>query len=106
MATIIMKVIHRCVHTCFAIVVACCVFALIAHANVEDSVGKQVSDSKIRHSFLITGPDTALIDESGEIVWRCKGGSRDGFALANGTIGVYEKDKLGLDSKSKQCGRN
>ena len=94
MATIIMKVIHRCVHTCFAGMVACSVFALIAHANVEDSAGKQVSDSKIRHSFLITGPDTALIDESGKIVWRCKGGSRDGFALANGNFVIAWKNEV------------
>jgi hypothetical protein len=74
--------------------VACSVFALIAYANADDSAGKQVSDSKIRHSFLITGPDTALIDESGKIVWRCKGGSRDGFALANGNFIIAWKNEV------------
>ena len=94
MVTIIKKLIHRFVHTCFVGMVPCSVFALVAHANVDDLVGKQVSDSKIRHSFLITGPDTALIDESGKIVWHCKGGSRDGFALANGNFVIAWKNEV------------
>ena len=48
--------------------------------------GKQVSDSGIRHSFLICGNRTVLINEDSEIVWQTKGYGRDGFVLPNGHI--------------------
>jgi hypothetical protein len=52
--------------------------------------GKQVSESGIRHSFLITGSKTAIIDEECQIVWEAKGRSRDGFVLDNGNILVSQ----------------
>jgi outer membrane protein assembly factor BamB len=72
----------------------CCTFALFSQVDAENPVGKQVSDLKIQHSFLITGPDTALIDESSKIVWRCRGDSRDGFALANGNFLIAWKNEV------------
>ena len=48
--------------------------------------GKQLSDSGIRHSFLVTGSKTAIIDEENKIVWQTKERSRDGFVLPSGNI--------------------
>jgi hypothetical protein len=48
--------------------------------------GKQVSESGIRHSFLICGNPTALVNEKNEIVWQTKGYGRDGFVLKSGNI--------------------
>ncbi len=59
-----------------------------------EPVGRQVSDSGIKHSFLIAGPDTALIDEGGRILWRCRGGARDGFALKNGNFLIAWKNEV------------
>lgn len=53
--------------------------------------GKQVSESGIRHSFLITGPVmTAIFDENSDIVWRVEGTSRDGYVLDNGNVLVSD----------------
>ena len=71
-----------------------CSFVIITKVVAETPIGRQVSEFQIQHSFLVTGPDTALIDESGEIVWRCKGGSRDGFALANGNFVIAWKNEV------------
>ena len=48
--------------------------------------GKQVSESGIRHSFLICGNPTALVNEKNEIVWQTKGYGRDGFVLKSGNV--------------------
>lgn len=50
----------------------------------ETSFGRQVSESGIRHSFLITGSRTAIINEQNQIEWEVPGRSRDGFVLPNG----------------------
>lgn len=49
---------------------------------------RQVSDTGIRHSFLVTGSATAvwLFDEESEVVWEVAGYSRDGYVLDNGNI--------------------
>ena len=48
--------------------------------------GRQVSDSGIRHSFLIAGNPTALVGENGKLQWRTKGKARDAFVLENGNV--------------------
>lgn len=48
--------------------------------------GQQISESGIRHSFLMTGSKTAIVGEDGEIVWEVPGKSRDGEVLANGNV--------------------
>ncbi|MDA8806066.1 hypothetical protein N9N55_02465 [Opitutales bacterium] len=48
--------------------------------------GKQVSQSGIKHSFLICGNKTVLLNENSEIVWQTEGYGRDGFILPNGHI--------------------
>jgi hypothetical protein len=48
--------------------------------------GIQVSDSGIRHSFLVCGKFTAIFDEDSKIVWRTQGYARDGMVLKNGNV--------------------
>jgi len=52
----------------------------------KPAFGKQVSESGIRHSFLICGNPTALVNENNEIVWQTKGYGRDGFVLKSGNV--------------------
>ena len=54
--------------------------------KANPTFGKQVSESGIRHSFLICGNPTALVNEKNEIVWQTKGYGRDGFVLKSGNI--------------------
>jgi hypothetical protein len=48
--------------------------------------GKQVSQSGIKHSFLICGNRTVLLNENSEIIWQTEGYGRDGFVLPHGHI--------------------
>ena len=52
--------------------------------KANPTFGKQVSESGIRHSFLICGNPTALLNEKSEIIWQTKGYGRDGFVLKSG----------------------
>ncbi len=52
----------------------------------QEPTGRQVSADGIRHSFLVTGARTAIIDEDSKVVWQVKGRSRDGFVLPNGNV--------------------
>ena len=54
--------------------------------KANPTFGKQISESGIRHSFLICGNPTALVNEKNEIVWQTKGYGRDGFVLKSGNI--------------------
>jgi hypothetical protein len=47
---------------------------------------RQVSSEGIRHSILICGKLTQLINEKSEVVWQVNESSRDGSVLANGNI--------------------
>jgi hypothetical protein len=44
------------------------------------------SASAVRHSYLVLGGKTAIIDEDGKVQWEFRGGSRDGFVLPNGNV--------------------
>ena len=46
----------------------------------------QVSATGIRHSILLCGNTTVLINEENEVVWEVAKPSRDGYALTNGNI--------------------
>ena len=48
--------------------------------------GEQISESGIKHSFLVTGHRTAIVGEDCEVSWEVKEGSRDGEVLANGNV--------------------
>ena len=47
---------------------------------------RQVSSTGIRHSILLCGNTTVLINEQNEVVWEVAKPSRDGYVLANGNI--------------------
>lgn len=40
----------------------------------------------IKHSYLVLGAKTAIIDEDGNAAWEYAGGSRDGFVLPTGNV--------------------
>jgi hypothetical protein len=40
----------------------------------------------IRHSYLVMGKKTAIIDEQGQVVWEHSGSTRDGFVLPSGNV--------------------
>lgn len=48
--------------------------------------GRQVSESGIKHSFLIAGYPTVLVGEDGKVKWQIPGKARDGYVLENGNI--------------------
>jgi outer membrane protein assembly factor BamB len=41
---------------------------------------------EVSHSFLATGPDTAIIDPAGQTIWSYPGGSRDAWVLPSGNV--------------------
>lgn len=59
------------------------------------------AQEKIKHSYLVLGGKTAIIDENDQVVWEYAGGSRDGFVLPNGNVllaysnRVEEVDRMG-----------
>ena len=63
-----------------------CLFLCTAAVGQDAPFGQQVSETGIKHSFLVTGSMTAIIDEDNKIIWQAKGRSRDGFVLENGNI--------------------
>lgn len=58
----------------------------LASVAIAAPFGEQISETGIKHSFLITGIKTALIDEECNITWEIKEKSRDGSVLPNGNI--------------------
>lgn len=54
---------------------------------------RQVSSKGIRHSILICGKTTQLINENSEVVWEAKESSRDGYVLSNGNI-LYSSNNV------------
>lgn len=80
--------------------------------------GIQVSDSGIRHSFLVCGRVTAIFNEDSEVVWSTPGSARDGMVLENGNVLLSIKNvakefrkgtqevvwSYSLDSRNKELG--
>lgn len=48
--------------------------------------GEQLSDAGIRHSFLLTGNRTAIVEEDCRVSWEMPGKSRDGEVLESGNV--------------------
>ena len=61
-------------------------FSFAKNETSTPNFGKQVSQSGIKHSFLICGNRTVLLNENSEIIWQTEGYGRDGFVLPNGHI--------------------
>ena len=49
-------------------------------------IGEQISATGIRHSLLICGNFTGILNEDNEVMWRGPDGSRDGMVLPNGNV--------------------
>jgi len=60
--------------------------------------------SSIRHSILIAGGFTGIVDEQGKEVWKTRGGSKDATMLANGHLLITYKDMVvEFDENKKEC---
>ncbi|MGC6427901.1 MAG: hypothetical protein ACON5H_13025 [Akkermansiaceae bacterium] len=73
----------------FTINIALLLAATLTPASAKEAkptFGKQVSESGIKHSFLIAGNPTVLVGEDGEVKWRIPGKARDGYVLKNGNV--------------------
>ena len=62
---------------------------------------RQVSNEGIRHSILICGKITQLINENSDVIWEVKESSRDGYVLSNGNI-LYSSKKCGQRSYERK----
>ncbi len=56
----------------------------------------------IRHSYLVLGAKTAIIDEAGKAIWEYSGGSRDGFVLPNGNVLLAFANRVEEITREKQ----
>jgi hypothetical protein len=76
-----------------------CVGYLVAIALFSPLLAAQ---EKIKHSYLVLGGKTAIIDENDQVVWEHAGGSRDGFVLPNGNVLLaYSQRVEEVDRKRK-----
>ncbi len=78
---------------CISTRVVCLFVALlgigVSSAQAQDVAPiRQVSESGIKHSFLVTGSNDAvyLFGEDNEVVWSTPGSSRDGYVRDNGNV--------------------
>ena len=62
----------------------------------------RAEDPAIRHSYLVMGTKTAIIDEDGKAIWEHRGGSRDGFVLPNGNVLVAFSDVVEEITRTKE----
>ena len=56
----------------------------------------------IRHSYLVMGGHTAIIDEDGKAAWEYAGGTRDGFVLPNGNLLLAFSDRVEEVTRDKK----
>ena len=56
----------------------------------------------IRHSYLVMGGRTAIIDEDGKAEWEYAGGTRDGFVLPNGNVLLAFSDRVEEVTRDKK----
>lgn len=52
--------------------------------GVTHAATQQRSHLDIRHAYLVTGAQTAIISETDQILWRNLRGTRDGCVLESG----------------------
>ena len=80
--------------------------ALVAFACLWSVSPAQCADepaaSTIKHSYLVMGGKTAIIDEDGKSQWEYNGGVRDGFILPNGNALLAWSDRVEEVTKEKQ----
>jgi uncharacterized protein YndB with AHSA1/START domain len=54
--------------------------------TVPASAAEQKSADGIKHSFLVTGGETYIVDEESKVTWTYPSASRDGWVLENGNV--------------------
>lgn len=69
-------------------------FVLTLSLTPLSSVSGAEPEAAIRHSYMVLGAKTAIIDEDGKAVWEYAGGSRDGFVLPNGNVLLAYSDRV------------
>ena len=74
--------------------VSCLVFALVVNTVVLGHAQEKNEQQVIRHSVLMAGGFTGIIDEEGREVWKTKGGAKDATRLDNGHILITYKDHV------------
>lgn len=82
----------------FAFVFALSLVAVSSAFGVEQ-------EPPVRHSYLVLGAKTAIIDEDGKAVWEYAGGSRDGFVLPNGNVLLAYSDRVEEVTRDSQVVR-
>jgi len=93
-------------------------FVFLISQYKSSAQGNQISDTGIRHSFLVSGKFTALIGEDNAVIWKAPGYARDGMVLNNGNVLLsinnealeYKKNSseiiwsYKMDSRNKELG--
>ena len=69
---------------------------------VPITTAEDVPAAPIRHSYLVLGGRTAIINEDGKVEWEYDGGSRDGFVLPNGNVLIAYGDRVVEVTREKQ----
>jgi len=69
-----------------------CGTTVSAEEPKTEQFGSQTSEQGIRHSFLVTGTMTAILDEDSRIIWNANEKSRDGYVLESGNV-LYSTGK-------------
>ena len=75
---------------------------LFTTVSFATSWGEQFSDGGIRHSFLLTGNRTVIVEEDCRISWEMPGKSRDGEVLKDGNILIAFGNEVKEFTREKQ----
>ncbi|HQW30444.1 MAG TPA: hypothetical protein PK529_14725, partial [Verrucomicrobiales bacterium] len=67
--------------------------ALSSTVHAEPAFGEQRSATGIKHSFLICGPRSGIVDENSQLVWESKGSGRDGYVLPSGNVLISQNNR-------------
>ncbi len=59
---------------------------LLMGTGVTHAATQQRSSEKVRHAYLVTGTQTAIISETDQILWRYPRSTRDGCVLESGNV--------------------
>ncbi|MSU35640.1 MAG: hypothetical protein EXS36_11110 [Pedosphaera sp.] len=79
------------------------IFAIACSAGpIGSAETASVSPTGIRHSYLVMGGKTAIINEQGSADWEYRGGTRDGFILPNGNLLAAWSDRVEEVTRDKK----
>lgn len=79
---------------CFAVITTC-LFGCFSSLSADEPTA-------IRHSYLVMGAKTAIINEQGIADWEYSGGSRDGFVLPSGNVLLAFGDRVEEVTRDKK----